>query len=111
MRATPLLRASAVVYSLMLTCRACGIEPLAYLRHVLTELPQRPTDANITDLLPCNFAKNRRYMIRCGQLAGDPVKRVASTRMEMSGYLLMAPVHRVRRQCRLDQGSGVQCRR
>ncbi|MFD1985589.1 IS66 family transposase [Mesorhizobium newzealandense] len=50
-------RASAVVYSLMLTCRACGIEPLAYLRHVLSELPQRATDADITDLLPFNFAK------------------------------------------------------
>jgi hypothetical protein len=32
-------RASAVTYSLMLTCRACGVEPLAWLRHVLTELP------------------------------------------------------------------------
>lgn len=50
-------RASAVVYSLMLTCRACGIEPLAYLRHVLSELPQRATDADITDLLPFNFTK------------------------------------------------------
>ena len=34
-------KASAVIYSLMLTCRACGIEPLAWLRHALTELPQR----------------------------------------------------------------------
>jgi transposase len=50
-------RASAVVYSLMLTCRACGMEPLAYVRHVLSELPQRATDADITDLLPFNFAK------------------------------------------------------
>jgi transposase len=50
-------RASAVVYSLMLTCRACGIEPLAYLRQVLTELPQRADNADITDLLPFNFAK------------------------------------------------------
>lgn len=50
-------RASAVVYSLMLTCRACGIEPWAYLRNVLSELPQRPIDADITDLLPFNFAK------------------------------------------------------
>ncbi|MGV2114652.1 transposase domain-containing protein, partial [Agrobacterium salinitolerans] len=32
--------ASAVVYSVMLTCRACAVEPLAYLRHVLSELPQ-----------------------------------------------------------------------
>jgi hypothetical protein len=31
-------RASAVIYSLMLTCRACGLDPLAWLRHVLTEL-------------------------------------------------------------------------
>ncbi|UVK50138.1 IS66 family transposase (plasmid) [Mesorhizobium sp. AR02] len=50
-------RASAVIYSLMLTCRACGVEPLAYLRYVLSELPQRATDADITDLLPFNFAK------------------------------------------------------
>jgi transposase len=50
-------RASAVVYSLMLTCRACGMEPLAYLRHVLTELPQRRDAADISDLLPFNFTK------------------------------------------------------
>jgi transposase len=50
-------RASAVIYSLMLTCRACGVEPLAWLRHVLTELPQRNEDADIDDLLPFNFAK------------------------------------------------------
>jgi transposase len=50
-------RASAIVYSLMLTRRACGIEPLAYLRHVLTELPRRGDTADISDLLPFNFAK------------------------------------------------------
>lgn len=50
-------RASATVYSLMLTCRACGVEPLAWLRHVLTELPQRSEDADIDDLLPFNFTK------------------------------------------------------
>jgi hypothetical protein len=50
-------RASAVVYSIMLTCRACGVEPLAYLRHVLTELPQRADCADISDLLPFNFLK------------------------------------------------------
>ena len=49
--------ASAVVYSLILTCRACGVEPLAYLRHILTELPQRAADADIDDLLPFNFPK------------------------------------------------------
>ncbi|WP_454824726.1 IS66 family transposase [Paraburkholderia xenovorans] len=50
-------KASAMVYSLMLTCRACNVEPYAYLLHVLTELPQRSPDADVTDLLPFNFAK------------------------------------------------------
>jgi transposase len=50
-------RASAVIYSLMLTCRACGVEPLAWLRHVLTQLPQRSHGADIDDLLPFNFKK------------------------------------------------------
>ncbi|TDR34857.1 transposase IS66-like protein [Aquamicrobium defluvii] len=34
-------KVSAVVYSLMLTCRASRVEPFAWVRHVLTELPQR----------------------------------------------------------------------
>ena len=50
-------KASAVVYSLMLTCRACSVEPLTWLRHVLTELPQRAADADIDDLLPFKFPK------------------------------------------------------
>ncbi|MFP1131221.1 IS66 family transposase [Asticcacaulis sp. W401b] len=50
-------KASAVVYSLMLTCRACGVESLAYLRHVFTEMPKRDKDADVQDLLPFNFAK------------------------------------------------------
>lgn len=55
-------KASAMVYSLMLTCRACNVEPYAYLLHVLTELPQRAPDADISDLLPFNFA--RRQTVR-----------------------------------------------
>jgi transposase len=51
--------ASAILYSIMLTCRACNIEPYRYLRHVLTEMPQRPIDADITDLLPFNFQPQR----------------------------------------------------
>jgi hypothetical protein len=50
-------KASAMIYSLMLTCRACNVEPYAYLVHVLTELPKRAPDADVTDLLPFNFAK------------------------------------------------------
>lgn len=52
-------KASAMVYSLLLTCRACGVEPYEYLLHVLTELPQRASDADATDLLPFNFAKQK----------------------------------------------------
>ena len=53
-------KASAVVYSLVLTCRACGVEPYAWLRHVLTELPLRPPVADIEDLMPFNFAERVR---------------------------------------------------
>ena len=49
-------QASAVIYSLMLSCRACGVEPYAYLCHVLTELPLREAGADLRDLLPFNFA-------------------------------------------------------
>jgi transposase len=51
-------KASAVIYSLMLTCRACGVEPFAWLRYVLTELPKRSGGAEIEDLLPFSFAKS-----------------------------------------------------
>jgi transposase len=51
-------KASAIIYSLMLTCRACNVEPYTYLLRVLTELPQRTPDADISDLLPFNFAKS-----------------------------------------------------
>jgi len=50
-------KASATIYSLVLTCRACGVEPYDYLLHVLRELPQRPPDADVTDLLPFNYAR------------------------------------------------------
>ncbi len=50
-------KASAVIYSLMLTCRACGVEPFAWLKHVLTELPQRSDEDHIDDLMPFNFKR------------------------------------------------------
>ncbi|MDP9837916.1 hypothetical protein J2T09_002676 [Neorhizobium huautlense] len=50
-------KASAVICSLMLTCRACGVDPLTWLRHVLTELPQRQEADDIDDLLPFSFFK------------------------------------------------------
>nr|WP_255985793.1 transposase domain-containing protein [Vibrio campbellii] len=36
----------------MLSCRANGVEPYAYLRHVLTELPQREAGSDVSHLLP-----------------------------------------------------------
>jgi hypothetical protein len=53
-------KASAVIYSLVLTCRACGVDPYAWLRHALTEMPKRAPDADIEDLLPfnCTAQKN-----------------------------------------------------
>jgi hypothetical protein len=51
-------RASAIIYSMMLTCRACQVEPYSYLCHVLTELPKRQPEDDISDLLPFNFHKS-----------------------------------------------------
>ncbi|PSV68412.1 hypothetical protein C0W38_06350 [Photobacterium angustum] len=39
----------------MLAYRANNVEPYAYLQHVLTELPQREVDCDVSNLLPyCN---------------------------------------------------------
>lgn len=56
-------RAIAVIYSPMLACRACNVEPLAWLRHVFTQLPQRLNDVDIDDLLP--FTRLNRHALRC----------------------------------------------
>jgi len=50
-------KASATIYSLMLTCRACNVEPFEYLCEVLTELPQRAAGADVSDLLPFNIGE------------------------------------------------------
>ncbi|WP_329603605.1 IS66 family transposase [Acidiphilium iwatense] len=52
-------RASAVIYSLVLTCRACSVDPYDWLNHVLAELPQRGANDGIDDLLPFNFVRKR----------------------------------------------------
>ncbi|EEQ94658.1 transposase family protein [Brucella intermedia LMG 3301] len=44
-----------MIYSLMLTCRACGHSDLAAAR--AHGVPQRDDDADIGDLLPINFSK------------------------------------------------------
>ncbi len=54
-----------MIYSLVLTCRACGVEPYAWLRHVLTELPRRQTNDDIEDLMPFNFAERAPHQNTC----------------------------------------------
>ncbi len=48
--------ASANLYSLVMTCRANDINPYFYFRHIFTELPKRPSDAPLNDLLPWNVS-------------------------------------------------------
>jgi len=43
----------------MLTCRACNVEPYAYLLCVLTEWRQHAPDAEISNLMPFNFAERQ----------------------------------------------------
>lgn len=53
----PVANASAVIYSMMLTCCACNVESYAWLCHVLSELPKRQAGDDVTDLLPFNYAR------------------------------------------------------
>jgi transposase len=48
--------ASAKLYSIIETCKAAGLEPYAYLRHIFAGLPQATTLADIEALLPWNVA-------------------------------------------------------
>jgi hypothetical protein len=50
----------------MLTCRACGVDPYDYLMHILTEMPQRAPDADVTDLLPFHYARQQREKAQSG---------------------------------------------
>jgi transposase len=47
--------ASAVIYSLMQTAKANGLEPYAWLRRVMRELPAAKTVADVEALLPWNL--------------------------------------------------------
>ena len=49
--------ASARLYSLIETAKACGLEPYAYLRRVFTDLPKATTLAEIEALLPWAIAQ------------------------------------------------------
>ena len=45
-------KASAMIYSILQTARGNGLEPFAYMKHLLTELPKCQTPEEIEKLLP-----------------------------------------------------------
>lgn len=50
--------ASAALYSIIITCRANGIDPYGYLTHVFTKLPLAVTADDVEALLPWNVSTN-----------------------------------------------------
>ena len=51
--------ASAALYSLIETCKACGLEPYTYMRHVYTCLPAAHSVEQIEALLPRNVDRTQ----------------------------------------------------
>ena len=47
--------ASAIIYSLIQTCKIHGIEPYAYFKYVLTHIPNAVTPEQLIALLPFNY--------------------------------------------------------
>ncbi len=47
-------KASANLYSLVMTCRANDMNPYYYFQHLFTELPKRSPKDNVSDLMPWN---------------------------------------------------------
>ena len=45
-------RASAILYSVIETAKANGVDPNKYLTHLLTEIPKRKMDHDLDDLMP-----------------------------------------------------------
>jgi transposase len=53
------LRPTAVLRSVAASVKRHGLEPWAYLTHVLSELPPRTPGADMADLLPDAWANSR----------------------------------------------------
>jgi len=49
---------AAVIYSLVASCKLCGLDPFAYLRDVLTRISTHPA-GRIEELLPRNWKPSR----------------------------------------------------
>jgi hypothetical protein len=52
---------SAIIYTIIESCRRRGLDPYAYLREVLTRLP-RMTNHQIPEVIPAAWAKTQRTM-------------------------------------------------
>jgi len=53
------LQPTAVLLSVTASVKRHGIDPWAYLKHVLTELPARTAGADVADLLPDVWTRSR----------------------------------------------------
>lgn len=45
-------RASAILYSIIETAKANGLNPVKYVEHLLTEIPKRSAGDTVEDLMP-----------------------------------------------------------
>jgi transposase len=52
-------KTAAVLYSIATTCKSLGIEPWAYLRDILTRLPEHPVE-HLPELFPTTWAATQR---------------------------------------------------
>jgi transposase len=57
------LKPTAVLLSLSTSIKRHGINPWVYLKQVLTELPARPTSADLADLLPDVWTRDRAGLV------------------------------------------------
>ncbi|WP_244148958.1 IS66 family transposase [Desulfonatronum thioautotrophicum] len=63
--------ASAIIYSLIETAKANGLNPYLYLLHVFTSLPQAKTNTEIRQLLPQNLTPQKIEELTVGNPASS----------------------------------------
>ena len=54
---------SAIIYSLIQSCRIIGIDPYAYLKDVLERIPGM-TNQNVEELIPIRWAQKNRLVVQ-----------------------------------------------
>ena len=52
-------RASSIIYSILLTCKANNIEPYAYLKYILYQIPKLNGENDLVQLLPYNIQSDK----------------------------------------------------